>query len=345
MWRNRSVELLNLQGDDGGSPVRDRLATSAREFAERGVYLGTSSWKYPGWCGQLYSEQRYIYRNKFSETRFNRACLEEYAQTFSSVCVDAGYYQFPTEKYVKGLCDQTPEEFKFSFKVTDEITIKHFPKLPRFGKRAGQDNPNFLNANLFISQFLAPMEPFREKIGVLILEFSQFYQRDFERGRDFVAALDEFLSQLPGGWQYGVEIRNKFFLKPYYFETLARHGVAHVYNNWSRMPTIGEQMRMENSLTTDFTVARFLLTPGRKYQDAVDLFSPYQETMEIDEEARQAGRDLLRQAAGADQKGDPQNSRAVGRPSYIYVNNRLEGNAPNTILAMVEGEGEGEENG
>jgi hypothetical protein len=28
------------------------------ELARGGIYIGTSSWKYPGWCGQLYDEQR-----------------------------------------------------------------------------------------------------------------------------------------------------------------------------------------------------------------------------------------------------------------------------------------------
>ena len=43
----------------------------------------------------LYDEQRYLYRGKFAESRFERDCLEEYAQIFRTVCVDAGYYQFP----------------------------------------------------------------------------------------------------------------------------------------------------------------------------------------------------------------------------------------------------------
>jgi len=64
-------------------------------LAARGLYLGTSSWKYPGWNGLIYDETRYQYRGKFARTRFEQDCLAEYAETFSSVCVDAGYYQFP----------------------------------------------------------------------------------------------------------------------------------------------------------------------------------------------------------------------------------------------------------
>jgi len=41
------------------------------------------------------------------------------------------------------------EDFRFAFKVTDEITMRRFPNFPRFGRRAGQTNEYFLNAPLF----------------------------------------------------------------------------------------------------------------------------------------------------------------------------------------------------
>ena len=77
--------------------------TKLAELAQAGVSIGTSSWKYPGWCGQLYDEQRYLTRKKFSKAKFEATCLEEYAQTFHTVCVDAGYYQFPTEQWLTKL--------------------------------------------------------------------------------------------------------------------------------------------------------------------------------------------------------------------------------------------------
>ncbi len=300
------------------------LHSKLAPLAAQQVCIGTSSWKYPGWCGQLYDEQRYLTRNKFSKAKFEATCLEEYAQTFPTVCVDAGYYQFPSEKWLEKLCVAVPPAFRFSFKVTDTITIKHFPNQPRHGSHAGQPNPHFLNADLFRSAFLRPCEGFREYIGALIFEFSQFHSRDFEHGRDFVAALDAFLSELPAGWQYGVEMRNKTFLAPEYLAMLRRHGVAHVFNSWTRMPPVSEQLALADSVTTDFVVARFLLTPGRTYEQAVSTFSPYTETKAADGDARAAGRAVI--AKAKDGK----------RPSFIYVNNRLEGNALQTIEAMLE---------
>src|SRR5277367_3837632 len=125
------------------------MKRAAAELAANGVFVGTSSWKYEGWLGQLYTPSLYEYRGKVAKTRFERDCLAEYAQTFKTVCVDAGYYRFPEHRYLEGLVSQVPDDFLFTFKVTDEITVKKFTNQPRFGKRAGKPNENFLNADLF----------------------------------------------------------------------------------------------------------------------------------------------------------------------------------------------------
>jgi len=139
--------------------TRQRVAT----LAARGVLIGTSSWKYEGWLGQLYTPARYEYRGKVAKTRFQRDCLSEYAEVFKTVCVDAAYYDFPRSDYLQRLADQVPEDFRFGFKVTDAITIKKFPTLDRFGAKAGQSNPDFLNADLFTTAFLKPCETIRDK--------------------------------------------------------------------------------------------------------------------------------------------------------------------------------------
>src|SRR6202044_759399 len=133
---------------------RERMKQSAADLATSGVFIGTSSWKYPGWLGMLYEESRYVWRGKFAMSRFEKNCLTEYAEVFKTVCVDAAYYTFPSEKYLQGLASQVPVDFKFAFKVTDAVTIKKFPNLPRFGKNAGLQNENVLNAGLFEWQFL-----------------------------------------------------------------------------------------------------------------------------------------------------------------------------------------------
>lgn len=310
------------------APVFDRaqLQADAQELARRGVFLGTSSWKYEGWCGLLYDAARYAFRGRFARARFERGCLEEYATVFPTVCVDAAYYTFPRETQLRELAAQVPPGFRFAFKVTDAITLPRFPNLPRFGPRAGQRNPDYLSVPRFCEEFLGPLESIRDRVGPLILEFSRFHTTDYAQGRDFVADLDRFLSALPAGWRYAVEIRNATFLQPAWFECLARHGVAHTFNNWTAMPPAGAQMDLPGAATAPFSVARFLLRPGRSYEDAVQRFSPYRELGEVSPEARAAGARLIR----AGLQAGPE------RPTFSYVNNRLEGNALMTLAAMIE---------
>jgi uncharacterized protein YecE (DUF72 family) len=308
---------------------REQMKRAAADLAAKGVFVGTSSWKYEGWLGQLYTPARYEYRGKVAKTRFEKNCLFEYAEVFKTVCVDAAYYTFPSHKYLEGLFAQVPADFQFGFKVTDEITIKKFPNLPRFGHRAGEKNEHFLNAKLFTDAFLGPCEPFRNQIGLLMFEFSRFYPSDYEHGRDFIADLDKFLGQLPKGWPYAVEMRNYKWLQPDYFACLARHGVTHVFNSWDAMPSVSEQMALPGSRTNPkLAGARFLLKPGRKYDEAVKTFQPYDKVQEPYPEAREAGKTLIAEGKTA----------GPGRKTYIYVNNRLEGNALETIDAMTADE-------
>jgi uncharacterized protein YecE (DUF72 family) len=79
-------------------PQASRLAPKLRALADNGVYFGTSSWKYDGWIGSIYSAARYQTRGKFSKTKFEAECLAEYAATFPVVCGDFSFYQFPAAR-------------------------------------------------------------------------------------------------------------------------------------------------------------------------------------------------------------------------------------------------------
>jgi uncharacterized protein YecE (DUF72 family) len=305
---------------------KEQIGKTVAELASSGLLIGTSSWKYQGWRGQLYEDDRYIYRGRFSEKRFDDNSLGEYARVFKTVCVDAAYYSFPTERFIEGLATQVPDDFRFGLKVTDQITIKRFPNLPRFGTEAGKLNRAFLDARLFSECFLGPLERFREKMGLLIFEFSRFSSEEFERGRDFVDALESFLSQLPAGWTYGVEIRNKTFLQPEFFAVLDRHGVAYIYNSWEAMPPLEEQIEIVSSGGNREVIgARLLLRPGRKYEQAVKMFSPYAEIKDACPEGRAAAVKLMRSVLAS--KGQTR--------GFVFVNNRFEGNALQTIAAML----------
>jgi uncharacterized protein YecE (DUF72 family) len=186
------------------------------------------------------------------------------------------------------------------------------------------ENPTFLDAGLFEQAFLRALSPYRQQVGVLIFEFGTFRERNFASAADFVRVLDPFLERLPEGWRYAVEIRNAEFLTPRYFDCLRGRGVTHVYNAWARMPEIGEQMAMAGSRTADLVVARALLRRGRPYEEAVRKFSPYSDVQEVNEPVRKALREMVVEA------------QVEGRPAFVYVNNRLEGNSPGTIVVVTE---------
>jgi uncharacterized protein YecE (DUF72 family) len=176
---------------------------------------------------------------------------------------------------------------------------------------------------LLRNAFLDLLEPYREQIAVLVFEFGTFGKQTYRDTSAFVAELDPFLAALPATFRYAIEIRNQEFLTREYFDCLRNHRVAHVFNAWTRMPEISEQMQLPDVFTADFTVARALLRKGRPYEAAVEKFSPYKQVQDPNPDARQALRALISRA------------RERREPSYIFVNDRLEGNAPGTIEAII----------
>ena len=103
---------------------RDRLASRLQLLASDDVFIGTSSWKYEGWLGQIYTRERYVTRGKFAQKRFEAECLAEYAETFPVVCGDFSFYQFPSPQYWSRLFASAGPRLQFAFKVPEEITVR-----------------------------------------------------------------------------------------------------------------------------------------------------------------------------------------------------------------------------
>ena len=89
------------------------------------------------------------------------------------------------------------------------------------------------------------------------------------------------------------------------------------------MPGLSAQIAMPGARTAEFTVTRALLRPGRGYEEAVRRFQPYERVQDEQPEARAALRAIVDSA---------QEGRA---DAFVFVNNRLEGNAPATISAIL----------
>jgi uncharacterized protein YecE (DUF72 family) len=310
--------------DEPNAFDRDALAAKLHELAAQNIFIGGSSWKYEGWVGQIYSRQRYLNRGRFSQKMFEQECLKEYAETFPTVCGDFAFYQFPSDDFWSRLFARVPSGFRFAFKVPEQITCKVFPTHARYGAQAGRENEAFLDNRMLREMFLRPLLAHREKTALLIFEFGAFGRRSFDDLGQFLDRLDPFLAGLPPEFRYAVEIRNPDFLEKDYFSCLRSHGVAHVYNAWSKMPELRHQMAIPDSVTADFLVSRALLRRGRVYEDAVGMFAPYREIQDPNPEARESLRILIGRAR--------ENKQFL----FLFVNNRLEGNAPLTILSLVD---------
>ncbi len=305
-----SSEQLDLLSPGPERDWREELHRRVTDWAKYGIYFGASSWKYPGWLGQVYTRERYLSRGRFSSRQFEQHCLEEYAETFPTLCGDFSFHRFYPADYWRRLLAQVPAAFQFGFKAPQQITAPH--------QEDGRANPDFLNVALARAEFLGHLLPFRQKVGYIVFEFPQF-PRAVEQS--FLPQLDRFLTALPTGLRYGVEVRTDNLLGPEYFKCLHRHGAAHVFNSWTRMPTIGTQLELPDVFTADFVVVRALLRPGRTFAQAVQAFQPYTEIRDPYPEGYRDVAQLVRRAK---------------REVFVAAGNRFAGNAPLTIRAVLD---------
>ncbi|MEO7859906.1 MAG: DUF72 domain-containing protein [Nitrospirales bacterium] len=286
------------------------------------IRFGTSTWTYEGWQGQVYKKQ-------YAKSVFARECLGEYCQyqyhnepLFRTVGNDSTFYRPPTTNQLLRYLNQIPEDFEMCCKVWEEITIPRIASHVRYGAKAGQPNPRFLDANLFKEMVLTPYREakFEAHAGPFLFEF----QRHDVSTAEFCSRLDGFFGQLPQDFRYAVEIRNAGLPGPEYRQALETHGVAHVYNHWSCMPSLAEQHQRMGRFTAPFTVLR-LLTPLKiSYEAAKRRAEPYSKIVSELPEMRRDTVELVGKAVG-------ENRRA-----YVLVNNRSEGNAPLTVQALTD---------
>jgi len=304
-----------MAGPDAVTPAELEQLRSA---IPPGIHFGTSSWNYPGWQGL-------VYHQKYAKSGASGKMLAEYARwpLFSTVGIDSSFYSPLSERTLTEYAAALPAGFRCASKVWDRITVHTHSKM-RDKAHAGQPNPDFLNAELFIEAVLDPcLRHFAGHIGPFIFEFQAITGKAKLSPQGFADRLDEFFSTLPRSAPYAVELRNEEYLTPAYFAVLREHGVAHCFNSWTRMPSIGEQLDLPGAVGAPLVVARALLRPGRYYAAAVDAFQPYDRIQDRNPELRA---DLVRLIETAVK---------ASIPAYILVNNRAEGSAPLTIAAVA----------
>lgn len=299
-------------------PPQPELLALAAAVPEN-IKFGTAGWSTDGWAGDVYHR---VYRGAQPAAR-----LEEYVRypLFRMVGVNSAFYESPSETILDAYARVLPQGYACNAKVWDRITARRFIRDRRWGSDAGQLNPDFLNARLFLDKVLKPYtRVFRRQAISFVFQFQAMRGPDLVGAVEWAERLDQFLGQLPRDFHYAVELRNAELFTASHGEVLRRHGVAHVFNSWTEMPPIGAQLELPWTVPAGFTVARALLRPGRSYADAVKLFEPYDRVREPNPELRSDLRRVMEQAL----------RRRV--EAFILANNRAEGNAPGTVRAIVE---------
>lgn len=267
-------------------------------------HLGTSSFSAKEWVGPFYPEG----------TR-PADFLEHYATRFGAVEVDATYYRVPSERMVDAWRRNTPDGFLLCAKFPRDIV--------HGGEKAKPDPRVVLLPETTYEvrdRFLEVMSRLGGRLGPLVLQFP-YYARDvFASKREFMDRLDRFLGDLPEGFSYGVEIRNRAWLTPDFAGMLRGHNAAMVLVDQAWMPHGDEVEKAMDPVTADFAYIRLL--GDRKEIEAI--------TRTWEKEVIDRGERLQRWAGLITRLLD----REV--PTHVYVNNHYAGHAPATARRLRE---------
>ena len=192
--------------------------------------IGTCSWKYDSWKGIIYPE--------FGEINY----LEEYSKHYKTVEVDQWFWslfnivKLPEKRDVDNYKESVPEDFKFTIKVPNSLTLTHY-----YSKNKSEPlkkNPYFLNIDLF-EEFLNILNPLKKQIGSLIFQFEYLNKEKMRSLSQFQNLLHQFFtSLLPDVPPISIETRNPFYLNSSYFRFLNDLNLSHVFLQGYFMPPI-----------------------------------------------------------------------------------------------------------
>ena len=219
--------------------------------------IGTCSWKYPSWQGLVYAGPA------------GPDALAEYARVYNTVEVDQWFWslfdadtpQLPLPAEAEGYRCTVPDDFRFTVKVPNSITLTH-----HYAKAKGEalrPNPHFLSQELF-AEFLASLAPLGETLGPLIFQFEYLNRQKMSGQAEFQERLGEFAARLPAGRQYALEIRNPNYLDKGYFDFLREAGLIPALLEGYWMPAIGDVLRNHPQLLDLKTLILRLHGPDRE---------------------------------------------------------------------------------
>lgn len=278
----------------------------------KGLHLGTSSLSFPGWEGIVYAQT-------YSESALARHGLRAYAQhpLLNALNIDSTFYRPPTAGQLAQQASQVPEHFRFVVKAYTGLTTA--PDTPRARQRGIE--PVFLDPLYARERVIAPItQGLGSKLGAILFQFSPLGYRYTREPATFVLRLGEFLTSLPRGPLYAIELRDPEILGAQYEAVLAAAGAVHCSTVHSRMPPVDEQVLDRGNGPL---VIRWMLQPGDDYESAGARFAPFNRIVEPDKLSRSRIAGLVKQ------------SLSSGRDVYVMAANKAEGSAPLTLFELA----------
>jgi uncharacterized protein YecE (DUF72 family) len=272
--------------------------------------IGTCSWKYPSWKNLVYSAAK------------PRNFLAEYARQYDTVEIDQWFWslfgkdkiQLPRPETVDEYLGSVPEDFKFTIKAPNSITLTHFYTRLTGGKLI--ENPSFLSVPLFL-EFIDLIAPLRERLGLVMLQFEYLNQKKMSGLKEFLIRLDAFLDALPADLPIALEPRNPHYFSTAYFEYLVDKGLSHVFIQGYYMPEITSIYERYGHLIETPVIIR--LHGYERDQIEKKTNKIYDTIVEPKDDEIPGVIEMI------------QDLRSRGIDVYLNVNNHYEGSAPLTI--------------
>jgi uncharacterized protein YecE (DUF72 family) len=190
-----------------------------------------------------------------------------------------------------------------------------------------QDNPAYLNAEVFIRQFYEPaLELLGPSLAGFIFEQEYLTKQDRLSVMDMAAALDKFFQTIPRDNRYHLELRTDLYIREPIFEILERYGVGQVLSHWTWLPPLRKQLAKAGGRFFNpgkQCVIRLLTPLGMRYDDSYIQAYPFDRLVEgmVQPEMILETVDLMEQAVNQ------------GVLVNVIINNRAGGNAP--LLAQL----------
>lgn len=285
----------------------------------RSICLGTSSWAFPGWAGLVYAREE-------SASQLARHGLAAYAKhpLLRAVGLDRTFYAPISEQAFAAYARDVPAGFQFLVKAHGDLTTPGGLHR-RTGAQSAPAADRFLDASYAAEAVVAPaVAGLGGTLGVLLFQFPPLRQSGAQ-ARRFPERLAAFLSALPRGVPYAVEIRNAELLTPAYVSALAEHGATHCYNVHPSMPDVlAQRAAIGSALDTNGPVAvRWMLRPDQQYESARAAWAPFDALVAPDLTSRTQIAELLRVLS------------AATSPVIVIANNKAEGSAPRTLAELA----------